>query len=374
MQPPSELTGPLETLGLGPEQVELLRVMPALDVEPSSTALRIYLDLNHWISLAKARVGRQDGQPFLSCYQLLRQGVQNRDLVIPLSAAHYMELSQTRSLRHRTDLANVMSELSQFTTLAGYGSRLQTELEAALFARAGALTPRPNRPVLGRGVGFAFDLGDGSVQREVNNSRWPWSPLKAAPRMTLSQTNELEHLRTMRREYLVLRGPRPEDVGAIPDYHPELVQQSTLDYVRREQELADLLNQAAAPAADLDDVLHARYLYRDLQPTLPDLLARIGMSHDLFLGHGKEWISELLDDLPTAVVHMGLARQIFKNKSHVWVPNDIRDIDAMSCAVPDCDVVVTENHACDVLRRSRIDQQFGTLVTSRLSDLEAHLH
>jgi hypothetical protein len=94
-------------------------VFEGLRRDPLPTgALSVYLDLNHWVSLAKARLGREDGRSFVRCLELLKNAVEEGRAVVPLSATHYAEVGQITSLRRRADLANVMAELSNFTTLA----------------------------------------------------------------------------------------------------------------------------------------------------------------------------------------------------------------------------------------------------------------
>jgi hypothetical protein len=356
--------------GIAEPTLEMIRRLPALTMAPRPTALRLYLDFNHWTSLAKARVGRSDGELYQSCYQLLQDGVRQGELVVPLSSAHYVELGKIVDEHRRMNLANVMSELSQFVTLAGYAYRTRLELESAFHARFGQGAPDPQRPVLGRGVGFAFDLGDGVICRELDGM----FGLTSVPPPSWRQVpEEGQHLVSLVREYMMLRGPLPQEVARIPNYHPEVAQRLAEAHVQREQALLDLLAAEPVRGPELEDILHARYLYWELQPALPEFLAQRGYSKAWLFSHDKDWITALLDDLPTAVVHMGLARQIVKNASHLWKVNDVRDIDALSGAVPYCDIVVTEKHADDVLRRSGIASQFGTITLTRLADLEACL-
>lgn len=70
----------------------------------------VYLDLNHWIGLAKAAVGHPDGQRYAEPLNVLRN--QGHDVVVPLASEHYMEMSGISGQRQRFDVAAVMEEIS----------------------------------------------------------------------------------------------------------------------------------------------------------------------------------------------------------------------------------------------------------------------
>jgi hypothetical protein len=63
-----------------------------------------------------------------------------------------------------------------------------------------------------------------------------------------------------------------------------------------------------------------------------------------------------------------------KDVERDWNINDLRDIFALSSAIPYCDVVVTDRKAWDVTkRRARLDEEFDTEIFCTLDDLVAHL-
>src|SRR5215211_4633925 len=56
-----------------------------------------------------------------------------------------------------------------------------------------------------------------------------------------------------------------------------------------------------------------------------------------------------VDSMPSADVCVSLMTAAHRNPETKWTGNDMFDIDALSVAVPYCDVVVTERHARHVL-------------------------
>ena len=104
---------------------------------PSQDAFAVYLDLNHWIALAKAQVGHRDGARFAACLDLLVKAVDSGKVILPLGLTHYVEVANITDVRQRADIANAMAELSGFTTLAARKHRLRCEVAQALHQRLG---------------------------------------------------------------------------------------------------------------------------------------------------------------------------------------------------------------------------------------------
>ena len=80
-------------------------------------------------------------------------------------------------------------------------------------------------------------------------------------------------------------------------------------------------------------------------------------------------MSTLLDDIPSAAVSITLADRGFRNSYKKWTGNDIRDADAVAAAIPYCDVVMTDKYVAAQLAKAPAVTLHGTLVLSRLSDL-----
>ena len=81
--------------------------------------LKVYLDLKDWVALAKARLGRPEFPHDRAVYEALLAATTSSQVLVPLSATTYQELSRITSLRQRTDLANVIAEISGFATITG---------------------------------------------------------------------------------------------------------------------------------------------------------------------------------------------------------------------------------------------------------------
>ena len=97
--------------------------------------LKVYLDLKDWVALAKTRLGRPEFPHDGAAYEALRTATASGQVIVPLSATTYQELSRIVSLRQRTDLANVIAEISGFVTITGRSAAMRHQVLAALAAR-----------------------------------------------------------------------------------------------------------------------------------------------------------------------------------------------------------------------------------------------
>ena len=128
---------------------------PALR-RPADGRPLVYLDLNHWISLAKAAVGHAQGEVFSEVLNTCRSAAQIGSATFVLGSAHHFEVLKIESRRQRRDVADVMEQLTQFKTLLSRPIVMKLELSAALDS-ALRLEPRdPEVDLVGRGVLHAF--------------------------------------------------------------------------------------------------------------------------------------------------------------------------------------------------------------------------
>jgi hypothetical protein len=117
----------------------------------------VYLDLNHWVALAKALSGHRDGAPFREALAACVDAVDRRAAVFPLADAIYYEVSRIASLRQRRDLAEAMRRVSGYAVVTSRSVIADHEVEALLDRVVGP-RPEPVVPVayLDWGVARAF--------------------------------------------------------------------------------------------------------------------------------------------------------------------------------------------------------------------------
>jgi hypothetical protein len=343
--------------------------------KPAPPAPIAYLDLNHWISLAKAAVGHPDGgksQPALDALRELRASGQ---VLLPLSATHYMEMSRIRSARQRFDVADVMEELSGFECLMDRTVVIRLELQEAFCRLLGedARIYDP-LPLIGNGGMQAFGLrgglrirdGDGQDVTDDAKSRWP-----AGPEAFDVWRRDAEH----RLNRSLLAGPSAEEEPALrkAGWNPEKATEVSKQRAQQENEQATRLAEDSRwRRGRLRDVVAARYLALEIHPTLDEESTQRGIDFpDLF--PQPDAARRFTDSMPSADVWITLLTAQHRNPQTRWTANDIYDADALSVAIPYCDFVATERHAAHLLHAEGLPERVDTTVVTSLDELVAAL-
>jgi hypothetical protein len=349
---------PKDVLALALRYCAETKQYPALGAT-AANRLTIFLDMKHWIALAKARLGRPEFDYDRRAYELLRAATAAGEVIVAICATTYMEMS--RDPRQSADVANVIAEIGGFVTIGGRKAAVEHQLHTALAARFDGPQPAPLRPF---GLGNLFAFGD---QRRLRLKRSDG----AAPDLPAAKVHDLETSGRVIGEYLMLRGPKPEEIPQLRKlgYRPEAVAEVEAQRLQREQELAAMLKNGTTDRNKLADIVNARYMYWELGDHLRTGLEPYGIDIEAFFAHDKDWLTALLNDIPNAAVTIALSEKGFRNSYKKWTGSDLRDGDAMAAAIPYCDIVTTDNHVAAQLAKSPAVTRLGTLVFSRLSDL-----
>lgn len=326
----------------------------------------IYLDLNHWINLAKAATNHRQGGPYQTSLEWCRAARESGSALFPLSSTHYVELYKNRNSRQRASVATLMEELSGFVTLLSKSCAARLELDAALSARFGptASTLIP-LPLLGDGIAWAFGrkglrvLSSGKDMTEEFRSRKPEQFQRARQEM----------------ERKLLAGPAKSDLpqllkhGWKPEAFMDVTErraQQERDQVRRFQHHPEF------PKAKLPDAILVREIITELEQLIAEVLVSRGLSlHDILTS--RDDLNALVRSMPTSRVSIELKTAMHRNPQRAWAGNDIHDIDALSLAIPYCDAVLTDKHIAHMARSTHLDQLMGTRVLSNLTELHDDL-
>lgn len=333
----------------------------------------LYLDLNHWISLAKAAVGHEQGESFKECLETCQSAVDSGRATLVLAAAHYSEILKVGSPRQRRDLADVMESLTRFRTLVSRVTVMKLELAAALdFVLR--LTPRdPEIDLIGHGVCHAFGHSNGGFRirdratgEDVTSQfREEYGPEKFDAYMA----NALLEL-----ERRPLRGPemKPQKLQTF-GYAPHQVLQIAKN--RADEERAQTLRlDGRGPwrRERLPGVVSARELLIEFQNMAPTAFQERGVGLEDILTSPEAGVA-FMRSMPSTDVSMTLKTAWHRNRDKPWSANDIYDIDAMALAVPYCDVVVTEKACHHALVSTGMDVRMNTVILRDLPSLVSTL-
>lgn len=334
----------------------------------------VYLDLNHWIGLSKAATGHRDAGRYVDLLDVARRHKADGSARFVLSGQHYMEMSLIRDPRQRRHLATVMEEFSDFTTLLCRSVVMRFELEAALDAATQTQTKRyAPLPLLGRGFGHAFGMNsqlnirhiDG-VPADVIRRRWPGGPQAYDAALVTMQLFAERHM---------LAGPEDDDLDALAanGFVPYAARLGQEKRAQQEREQAARFDESPSwRKGRTRDVVSARYMIIELLDMLTESLALRGLEvADVW--SDVDSARRLVDSMPSGDVHVSLQTAAHRNPQSTWAPNDYFDIDALSLAVPYCDIVLTERHRCHALRSEGCPQRLDATVIAAPDELTGFL-
>jgi len=346
----------------GAERSEVEYVWPTTIARPQAPMLVIYLDLNHWIGLAKAATSHPDGKRYLHALEAIRAS--QRKIVFPLGSVHYMELTPITSPRQRFDVATIMEEISGFASLLSGLDVMRLEIDAAVAKITG--TPERHSPVELVGTGVLQSFGrrgglrvyDSKTHEDVTDvtrAGWPGGP-EAYDQWSRTADAELSRA--------VLRGPSDAEAEDLrrTGWDPEAARRVAEGRLASELELVEILNRDDQwRRGRIRDVVSARYLANDALDIVVEAAAarRVSLKDLCPALESARWFT---DGMPSADTYITLRTAAHRNAATRWRTNEIFDVDALSVAVPYCDVVVTEAHAHHVLTAARLPDRVGTKV------------
>jgi hypothetical protein len=331
----------------------------------------VYLDLNHWYALGDAMAGCPQQPDHLTLLQQLTELVDQGKLTFPLSAVHYMELSENPRDEQRRRAASAMAVLSRFRTITSMTKIIDEELALALNRRFGRPAFPVRVPKFGVGVRFALkgEVGAFRLQGGSEESR---RELEA--RLGKSCARFEAEMNAVA-EFELLKQPPKAYWDRIPDYDPYAARREA------DKELASfnvmvrtLRTNPEIRARPLDAICSRQFLF-EFHDNYTRALLKAGYSSNRRPPlNSKKALTDFLMSMPSRRVATMMQFHYLKDLQRDWSINDLRDIAALSKAIPYCDIVVTDNKAWDAaVNRAHLGQEFGTTVLRRLADLSAQL-
>jgi hypothetical protein len=332
----------------------------------------VYLDLNHWISLAKTAVGHAQGEGFSEILNACQSAAKIGAATFVLAGAHYFEMLKIESARRRRDVAGVMEDLTQFRTLVSRPTVMKLELSAALDFVLHLEPHDPEVDLIGWGVLHAFGQSGSFRIRERTSGEDLTSEFReqyGAEKFDAYMAGALLEL-----ERAPLRGPKDEaelqKLRGLGYDHQRALQGAKW---RAEEEQAQRLRlDGGGPwrRERLPDVVSARELLIEFQNMAPTAFQERGVGLEDILTSPQAGVA-FMRSMPSTDVAMTLKTAWHRNRDKPWSANDIYDGDAMALAVPYCDIVVTEKACHHALVSAGTDKRMNTVLLRDLARLPA---
>lgn len=321
---------------------------------------RVYLDQNKWIDLTAAMLGLRKGRRYEDVLAVLRAGVGQGLISLPLSSVHYMETANRRDWESRVQLAATMAALSRYHTIAPASVLIPPELDRALVMFGSRVPPRPLQP-FGYGVAHAF-------REQLPPYRAP-TEIELPPGVRW----QIEQSASALREWALLAGPPPAMEKELEGYDPKAHLPVAMTYAQRQEQLRALrVSEGWHRGERAERVFKAEALADNVE-VMNEALERARISAAVIYDAGRDGMSKLLEATPTLHALSELRRLRSTASQKQWEPNDLGDLSALPQAIVYCDVVVTERSWVAAARRAKLDELHGTVVLADLADLARHL-
>lgn len=334
----------------------------------------VYLDLNHWIALAKAQSAHPDGEKHRETLEWCCDAVDQGVALFPISDTIYMEISKIGQHRRRRDLLTVIERVSRFFVITSRDVIATHEVEALLDELVGP-SPRPINSMnyLDWGLARAFGMVGGFRARSPDGDDVT-ADVRASHPHGPDAFDAILAEATMNLNRRAIEGPSPDEETEMRTLGWDPSALFEVSERRAKQEIEQVTRFDDDPTwrrGRIRDVVAAREVLIELNDTLNRGLAERSTDFaDIF---PEPETTRRLDSLPSFDVSVTLKTSYHRDPSHRWTTNDVHDIDALASTVPYCDVVVTDKAACSHVTRTGLAQRLETVVLSDLARLPAAL-
>ena len=336
----------------------------------------VYLDLNHWVTVAKVLAGHPDVDWCRDVVRQLSSSVERGQIVFPISLPIYVEILKIGNRRRRSDLRQAIEHLGRFFVITNRHVIVTHEVEALLDTLAGP-NPEPVNPKDYLDWGALRALGmDGSLR--VLNARGEEVTSDVRERFA-DGPDEFdrivkEAILDLNRQ--ILDGPSAKEEAEFraQGYRPERVLKPYEDEAAAEHDFARRLDQDSRwRRGRLRDVVSAREVAFHINTILEAAASARGLATLDDIARSAPEPRRVFDAMPSFDVSVSLKTAIHRNPHHRWKNNHVHDINALASTLPYCDVVVTDREMAALVRRTKLDERLDTTVLYRLEDLTGSL-
>jgi hypothetical protein len=359
----------------GTKRADVEYIWPSKLTQPARPPQLVYLDLNHWISLAKVAAGHPAGDKYREASEECFRASERGAAIFPLSETIYFEVSKIRAHRQRRDLREVMERLSGFRVVTSRTVIATLEVEA-LLARIIGPSPIPvaGASYLDWGVARALGMVGGFKVRDHSGVDVSAEARAAHPKGpgafdSLLQQAEIDLNRRS------LEGPAPAEEAELrkSGWNPQAAFGVAERRAQQEVEQVERFDSDERwRRGRIRDVVSTREVIIEIHEHLSAGLARRNATLEQAFPTPLD-MRRAIDAMPSTDVAITLKTAYHRDSNHRWTSNDIHDIDALATTLPYCDIVATDKAAANHVTRTGLADRLNSLIVSDLSDLAARL-
>lgn len=329
--------------------------------------MRIYLDQNKWINLLQEREGdTPDHYPdFSDALGFVEEYAEDDSVVFPIDSVRLQEAAARGDSDSRSTLYDYLWEISEGWGYAPVASVMVAECREAVRRRTG-MGDQLDDEVFGRGITHI----EGFPLHRIQHESGEWL-LDQIDDDDIDLAYEIAQSYEMYNE--VISGEGLEGLRELHDTG----------------ELAEILEgwdeEIKEEYADTDRQRRASMVKHYAQIILPEFLewwTQVGFQPLAVPVSPEDWAEYMRCGRDAEVAESFLREFGFhycfnelRFKRSIEDPefseNDVRDLHALSIAIPYSDIVVCENHFGNLALQSNLDEVFGTTILTDLSELPA---
>ena len=306
----------------------------------------IYLDQNKWIDLAKAFANPKEFPEYHDVLVALNNAVRNRRLVVALSATNIFESQKINDPKRRELMGRIQSQLSGGVVLRCGSQRFKNEITAFLRRRVFDQTE-----VLPEGWFLSNDFVDAFADSDALQL-----PSEANVRIRSS----------------IQKDPAFAAYRFITDLPENIRKEAVQKWTEQSRELIRQLHSRREVMRSERLSLHrrvykARLLLEKLDPILA-IARSLGLNWETLSDPGPKTAKRIINELPYFFIETELAL-VLERSDHVLNENDLRDMQAMSAALPYSDFVIIEKAFANYIVQADLGRRLRPRIFTDLRDV-----
>lgn len=303
----------------------------------------VYFDQNKWIELTRAIKYPNEHPEYGSLIDYIFTEVENRRLIVPLTAANIYETYKINDPQRRHDLALTQSAISKGLVIRGRHSRLEKEITDVLCTSYGIpIKPRGPTWFLSNIFFEAFaDLSDERIAPFLTKTIEEFARKSPADALYDYLMTESADVRST-----IIRAYSNESKSLL-----QKIEQRRKNHSEEGMPSRSRIYSALLLIDEIDFIMHLAEQYGIL-PT-----------------HSSHFIAQsakkLINDSPCHYIERELALRL-ESQNRPIEENDFRDMQNFCASVPYTDIIVAENQFINLSRQARLDKKYNTIITTNL--------
>lgn len=323
--------------------------------------LRVYLDVNHWITLSRIRRGLERDPALCAVYGQIVGLTRSGGIVVPFSLFTAIEASRYRKREGYSELVDVMVDLSRGHVIKPSSYFFGKEIENAMSRLVGEKPAHDIRSeIIGRGPADMINYTLDDIKKKTPPG------LHRAFQYVLSRGGGIsEQFEAMRGDADALKRCLMSD-GFLSDVREA--------YGSADGAISDAEARRHKNSGMCREEHDRRLIVDDFYSNLIDEMSRWSVRHGIQAHEIKNLLTPdnveaFRRSMPAHHTRFTLARARDRKADKSIMINDLLDIAHLAAAIPYTDMVVTDKMAAHLATSEKLDEMYGCVVLDDLKGL-----